>query len=73
MCLMLPAHVVATDGERCEVEIGGRVDRVSMLLEPDLAPGDWVLIEAGTVVRRLDPEQADEMRRAFAIVSGSGP
>lgn len=70
MCLMAPLRVRSVDGTLCEVEGGGRVERASMMLEPDLQAGDWVLVNSGTVVRRLDPEQADEMSRAFGIVFG---
>jgi len=70
MCLMAPARVVAVDGTLCEVETGGRVDRASMMLEPDLQLGDWVLVNSGTVVRKLEPDQAEEMTRAFGIVFG---
>ena len=67
---MAPARVVAVDGTLCEVEIGGRVDKASMMLEPDLVVGDWVLVNSGTVVRKLDGEQAAEMSRAFGIIFG---
>lgn len=70
MCLMAPARVVAVDGVVCEVEVGGRVDKASMMLEPDLVVGDWVLVNSGTVVRKLDEEQAAEMARAFGIIYG---
>jgi hydrogenase assembly chaperone HypC/HupF len=70
MCLMAPARVVAVDGTLCEVETGGRVDKASMILEPDLVVGDWVLVNSGTVVRKLDEDQAAEMSRAFGIVYG---
>jgi len=72
MCLMAPARVVATDGDICEVETGGRVDRASMMLEPDLQVGDWVLVNSGTVVRKLEPDQAEEMSRAINILFGLG-
>lgn len=68
MCLMAPARVVSVDGTLCEVELGGRVDRASMLLEPDLQVGDWVLVNSGTVVRRLEADQAEEMTRAIAVL-----
>jgi len=70
MCLMAPLRVRSVDGTLCEIESGGRVERASMLLEPDLQAGDWVLVNGGTVVRKLDPDQADEMSRAFGIVFG---
>lgn len=70
MCLMAPARVVSVDGGVCEVELGGRVDKASMLLEPDLVVGDWVLVNSGTVVRKLDEDQAAEMAHAFNVIFG---
>ena len=68
MCLMAPARVVSVDGSICQVELGGRIDPASMILEPDLQVGDWVLVNSGTVVRRLDPDQAEEMSAALATM-----
>jgi len=68
MCLMAPARVVSVDGSICQVELGGRIDPVSMILEPDLEVGDWVLVNSGTVVRRLEPDQAEEMTQALATM-----
>jgi hydrogenase maturation factor len=59
-------RVVSVDGT-CEGS-GGRIDRASMVLEPELEVGDWVLINSGTVVRRLDPDQAEEMSRAIEVL-----
>ena len=68
MCLMAPARVVSVDGSICQVELGGRIDPASMILEPDLQVGDWVLVNSGTVVRRLEPDQAEEMTQALATM-----
>ena len=68
MCLMMPGQVVSVDGEICEVETAGQTDKASMMLEPDLQVGDWVLVNSGTVVRVLDEEQATEMSQAFGIL-----
>ena len=68
MCLMMPGQVVSVDGQICEVEIAGQRDRASMMLEPDLAVGDWVLVNSGTVVRVLDEDQAAEMSQAFGVL-----
>lgn len=68
MCLMAPARVVSVDGSVCQVELGGRIDPASMILEPDLQVGDWVLVNSGTVVRRLDADQAAEMTEALATM-----
>ncbi len=72
MCLMMPGRVVAVDGQICEVEISGQIDRASMMLEPDLVVGDWVLVNSGTVVRVLDEDQAAEMSNAFSVLM-TGP
>jgi len=68
MCLMMPGRVVAVDGQLCEVETSGQVDKASMMLEPDLKAGDWVLVNSGTVVRVLEEDQAAEMSSAFGIL-----
>ena len=68
MCLMMPGRVVTVDGELCQVETAGRIDKASMMLEPDLQAGDWVLVNSGTVVRVLEEDQAAEMSRAFGIL-----
>ena len=68
MCLMMPGQVVSVDGEICEVETAGQTDKASMMLEPDLKVGDWVLVNSGTVVRVLDEDQATEMSQAFGIL-----
>ncbi len=70
MCLMMPGQVVAVDGQLCEVNTSGQIDKASMMLEPDLQVGDWVLVNSGTVVRKLDEDQAEEMSRAFGILMG---
>ncbi len=68
MCLMRPFKVVSVDGETCEVTTAGQTDRASMMLEPDLQVGDWVLVNSGTVVRVLDEDQAAEMSQAFSVL-----
>jgi hydrogenase assembly chaperone HypC/HupF len=68
MCLMAPMRVVSLDGVTCHIDSGGRIELASMVLEPDLQVGDWVLVNSGTVVRRLDPDQAEEMSRAIEVL-----
>jgi len=67
---MLPGRVVWRDADSCDVQVGDRRDRVSLLMSPEVEVGDWVLVNAGTVARRLDAEQAAAMRLAFAQVYG---
>ena len=72
MCLMAPGLVTAVEPDACTVDVGGRVERVSTFLaDAELRVGDWVLVNGGTVVRRLDHEQAQAMREAMSIVFAS--
>lgn len=65
MCLAFPGRVteVAPDGATVSTE--GRARRASTLLHPDVRPGDWVLVAAGTIVRRLDDVEAEAIRQAL--------
>lgn len=62
MCVEFPSRVVAIDELGATVDREGRLRRASTLLVPDAAPGDWVLVAAGTIVRRLDPAEAHLIR-----------
>lgn len=67
---MAPARVSLVEGDSCEVLSAGRTLTASSLFVPDVSVGDWVLVNGGTVVRRLDPEQAAVMRRAVDQATG---
>ena len=61
MCIPAPAEVVGLDLDGAIVEMGGRRRRASTTVVPDVAVGDWVIVGAGTVLRRLAPEAAREL------------
>lgn len=65
MCLTLPGRVVALDKQWASVEIGGRVRRALNMLFPELTVGDWVVVSAGTILRVLDPDDAELIREAL--------
>jgi hydrogenase assembly chaperone HypC/HupF len=62
MCIGFPGTVVAVDEIGATVNQDGRMRRASTLLIPDIAPGDHVYVAAGTIVERLDPDEADLIR-----------
>jgi hydrogenase assembly chaperone HypC/HupF len=62
MCIGFPGVVVGIDGSGAVVETEGRRRRASTLYCPDVAVGDWVTVAAGTIVERLDPAEAAEIR-----------
>ena len=62
MCVAFPGLVVDVDAFGAVVETGGRRRRASTLFLPDIAVGDWVAVAAGTIVERLEPDEAAEIQ-----------
>jgi hydrogenase assembly chaperone HypC/HupF len=65
MCIALPGLVVGLDTDLAVVDTDGRRLRVSTLVVPDVAVGDWVTILGGTIVERLEPDEAAEIQRVL--------
>ena len=63
MCVGFPGRVIAVDEVGATVRTLGRTSRASTLLLPEVVVGDWVYIAAGTIVERLDPAEAAEIRK----------
>ena len=66
MCISIPGTVVSVDADGATVETDGRSRRASTIFLPDIAPGDRVWIEAGTIVERLDPAEAESIDAILA-------
>jgi len=62
MCIAYPGRVIAIDSAGALVETEGRRHRASLLLEPGVVVGDWVVVAAGTVIERMEPEEAARVR-----------
>jgi hydrogenase expression/formation protein HypC len=80
MCIAYPGQVLEIVEGMALVETDQRRRRASLLLFPDTAMGDWVVVSAGTVIRVLDPVEAEEIRtmldeaaRAEAALRGITP
>ena len=73
MCLGFPGLVVAVDPMGATIDTEGRRRRASILLAPDLQPGEWVFVAAGTVVDRLDPEEAAFIRAELIRAGAQDP
>jgi hydrogenase expression/formation protein HypC len=80
MCIAYPGQVLEITDSMALVETDQRQRRASLLLVPETAVGDWVVVSAGTVLRILDPEEAAEIRtmldeaaRAEAALRGVTP
>jgi hydrogenase expression/formation protein HypC len=62
MCISFPARVIAIEAGNAVVEIDGHRRRASLILVPETAVGDWVVVGVGTVLERLDARSANEMQ-----------
>lgn len=72
MCVSYPARVLSVEADAALVDIDNQQRRASLLLVPDVRPGDWVVVTAGTIIERLEPEQAAEIRRLLDQAAGEG-
>ncbi len=65
MCIALVGRVVGIEPDGAQVQLGEHVRHVCTLLFPDLEPGEFVLVSAGSVMARLSPEDAQERLALF--------
>lgn len=60
MCLAVPGRVVEAQNEEILVDFQGNRLRVSRVLTPEAAAGDWVLVHAGFAISMMDEREALE-------------
>lgn len=63
MCLAVPAEIIEIDNgvAVCRVGEGNATVKASLLvMDEDVALGDYVIIHAGFAIRKLDPKEAEE-------------
>jgi hydrogenase assembly chaperone HypC/HupF len=73
MCLAYPGRVLALDGGSAVVDMAGRIRRASLLMNPDIEVGAWVLVAAGTVVRRIDAAEARDLAEQLDAAMAATP
>ena len=65
MCLAVPGQIVSKTGGMGEIDIRGNRLRAGLLLVPDAAVGDWVLVHAGFAITKVSPEDAADTNALF--------
>ncbi|HCE67200.1 MAG: hydrogenase assembly protein HupF [Geobacteraceae bacterium GWC2_55_20] len=64
MCLGVPMKIISREGDNIVAEVDGvRKEASVMLLDEELAVGDYVIVHAGFAISRLDQEYAEETLR----------
>ncbi|MFH1133420.1 MAG: HypC/HybG/HupF family hydrogenase formation chaperone [Nanoarchaeota archaeon] len=64
MCLAVPGRVVKVQEDAVVVDYGSE-QRVGRLIEGEVAVGDFVLIQGGIIVEKVDPGEAREALRLY--------
>ena len=70
MCWGIPAKVLGVEGLEAVVDFGGGVRRRVLLLV-DAAPGEYVVVHAGSAIGKVKPEEALEILLALKEVAES--
>lgn len=65
MCLAVPAQIIEIVNQMATVELGGLTKQASLVLLPQAATGDYVLIHAGFAISLVDKVEARETLRLF--------
>jgi hydrogenase expression/formation protein HypC len=65
MCLAVPMRVVQINGNKAVVESRGVETLVDITLYPDLQVDDKVIVHAGFVIEKLDPQAAREIESTW--------
>lgn len=73
MCLMAPGRVTEIHGPEATVEVAGRRRVVSLLVEPDVQIGEWVIVAGSLIIRRLEADAAGEITDAVELASAAPP
>lgn len=77
MCMSQLGRVRAADGTLAVVELDGRLRRVPLVALGDQAgsvvAGDWLLLQTGLAVRRLDATETTELGAALHETEGGAP
>lgn len=66
MCLAIPVRIQDVDGSMAQVELGGVLREVSLVLTPEAEVGDYVLVHTGFAINVLDEDEAQETLRLLA-------
>ena len=69
MCLALPGTILTIQEETAVIDYGGTTRRASVRLLPDAAVGDCVLVHAGFVIQRVDPDEGAELEALLKEVN----
>jgi len=70
MCLAIPYKVLGVkENSWAEIEVAGARHEVSLRLLPEVEAGDWVLVNLGSVVARIEEDEAREIIQLYREIA----
>ncbi len=70
MCVAIPYQVVEVkENSWAEIEIAGVRHKVSLALVPEVNAGDWVLVNLGTVIAKIEEDEAKEIINLYKEIA----
>ena len=72
MCLAIPAKVVEVKENWAEIDVAGKRQEISLRLLPETQVGDWVLVNLGCAVTKIDEDEALEVLQLYQEIAQTG-
>ncbi len=70
MCVAIPYQVLEVkENSWAEIEIAGARHKVSLVLVSEVNAGDWVLVNVGTVIARIEEDEAKEIINLYKEIA----
>lgn len=72
MCVAIPYKVLEIDDNGlAQIDIGGIRRPVSLALVPEVKTGDWVLVNLGSAVVKIDEDEAREIISLYREIAAA--
>ncbi|MFC1932784.1 HypC/HybG/HupF family hydrogenase formation chaperone [Chloroflexota bacterium] len=70
MCLAIPYKVLEVkENSRAKIEFAGTRHEVSLQIVPGVEVGDWVLVNLGSVVAKIEEGEAQEIMHIYQEIA----
>jgi len=72
MCVAIPYQVLEINARGlAQIEIGGARHPISLALVPEVKTGDWVLVNLGSAVVKIDEDEAREIISLYREIAAA--
>ena len=73
MCLSIPAKLIEKDGVQGKADLEGSLIPVNLMMLPEAAIGDYVIVHAGVAIQRYEEQDAMETLALVREALGEAP